>query len=337
MKDELPLKKNLADDSLIARYLLGAASADERTLIEQHYFTEPDFYDQLLAVEDDLIDAYVRRELSPEQNAQFENYFALSPQRRERLAFAGALQLHAARTPQRAASTPHATAAWMQSLYGFFGLNRPAMRFALASFLAFTLLAALWFILKDEDTQRSREVARVEESRPAQPTEAAPQASPSVEQPTAENRQNVPGATKQPSPPSVPAPSTRQHQSASQSKPSSSPVVATFALVPNLLRGDDELRNLIIPRNATQLRLQLAIETGGEYISFQAELRRLGGAQIFRRPVRKPQKSRAGHTINLTLPADIFADGDYMLTVTGTNANDEAEVVGDYPFTVIRK
>jgi hypothetical protein len=336
MKGKLSVKQNLEDDSVLARYLLGAASESERTLIEQHYFTEPDFYERLLAVEDDLIDAYVHRELSPEQTEQFENHFALSPQRRERISLAEALRMRASHAPQFAATSPKMRAAWWQSLAGFFLFKRPVVGFALASSLALALLAALWFVYTDGGEPRSSEVARVEQPRSEQPAQPAPQTSPSAEQSTTENRQSVPDATQQPRSPSKPTQSRRQNQSSSQAK-SSSPVIATFALVPNLLRDETELKNLSVPQNAAQLRLQLSIETGGEYSSYQAELRRIGGAQIFRRAVGRPKRSSAGNTLVLTLPSKLFTDGDYILTLTGTNANQETEVIGDYPFTFNRK
>jgi hypothetical protein len=72
------------DDRLV-RYLLGEALTDaEQAEIEERYFTDDVYFDRLLAVEDDLIDSYVRGGLSADERAQFEHNFLASNRRREK-------------------------------------------------------------------------------------------------------------------------------------------------------------------------------------------------------------------------------------------------------------
>lgn len=82
------------DSTTLSRYLLHDVSEREREEIEGRYFRDPEALAQLDAVEGDLIDAYVRRELSREQRARFEKYFLCTRSRRERLRMAEALQMH---------------------------------------------------------------------------------------------------------------------------------------------------------------------------------------------------------------------------------------------------
>ena len=82
------------DSALLSRYLLHDVSEKERDEIEQRYFRDPDALALLDAVEGDLIDAYVRRELSRAQRARFEKYFLCTRARRDRLRMAQALQQH---------------------------------------------------------------------------------------------------------------------------------------------------------------------------------------------------------------------------------------------------
>ena len=80
------------DSATISRYLLHEADEQEQEEIQRRYFTDPEYLALLEAVEGDLIDAYVRRELSHAQRARFEKYFLCTRSRRERLRMAEALQ-----------------------------------------------------------------------------------------------------------------------------------------------------------------------------------------------------------------------------------------------------
>jgi hypothetical protein len=72
------------------RYLLGLCSPAEREQIEAQYFGDDDAFQKMLTTEDDLIDAYVRDELSVEERQSFEENFLTSPQVRDRIQFAHA-------------------------------------------------------------------------------------------------------------------------------------------------------------------------------------------------------------------------------------------------------
>lgn len=83
---------SLDDNATISRYLLHETDEQEREEIQRRYFTDPEYLALLEAVEGDLIDAYVRRELSHAQRVRFEKYFLCTRSRRERLRMAEALQ-----------------------------------------------------------------------------------------------------------------------------------------------------------------------------------------------------------------------------------------------------
>jgi hypothetical protein len=58
---------------VLERYLLGEVSDDERSEIEQGYFADDAFFDQLLDVQNDLVDSYVRGTLPPADRKRFED------------------------------------------------------------------------------------------------------------------------------------------------------------------------------------------------------------------------------------------------------------------------
>jgi len=77
------------------QYLLGLSSPAEREHREREYFEDEDAFQEMLAAEDDLIDAYARGELVGEEQRRFEKSFVSSFRGRDRVqfarAFAGAL------------------------------------------------------------------------------------------------------------------------------------------------------------------------------------------------------------------------------------------------------
>ena len=72
------------------RYLLGLSSPAERAHIESEYFEDDDAFQEMLAAEDDLSDAYARGELAGEERRAFEKSFGNSLRGRDRVQFARA-------------------------------------------------------------------------------------------------------------------------------------------------------------------------------------------------------------------------------------------------------
>lgn len=72
------------------RYLLGLSFPAERERIESEFFEDDDAFEEMLAAEDDLIDAYARGDLLGEEWRRFERIFASSLRGRDRVHFASA-------------------------------------------------------------------------------------------------------------------------------------------------------------------------------------------------------------------------------------------------------
>ncbi len=78
-------------DETVVRYLLGRLPDAERDKFEDRYFSDDELHEQLQAIEEELIDAYVRGRLGREDTAAFESRFLLSPERRQKIEFARTL------------------------------------------------------------------------------------------------------------------------------------------------------------------------------------------------------------------------------------------------------
>lgn len=88
------------------RYLLGEISDEERTALEEEYFSQDESFQRLKEAEDDLVDAYARGTLSPERRTRFEERYLTTSAGRERLEFAQALGSVLARDRPGQASLP---------------------------------------------------------------------------------------------------------------------------------------------------------------------------------------------------------------------------------------
>jgi hypothetical protein len=76
------------DDQPLVRYLLGLLEEEDAERLDEMSVTDDDLAWQLLAVEDDLVDAYVRRTMADETREQFESAYLSSPSRLLKVRFA---------------------------------------------------------------------------------------------------------------------------------------------------------------------------------------------------------------------------------------------------------
>ncbi|HBB94600.1 MAG TPA: hypothetical protein DC054_04360 [Blastocatellia bacterium] len=76
----------------VREYLLGRLTPEDSSHVEERLLTDDNFYQELLAGEDDLIDEYLSGELSASERNPFEDYFTRTPERHEKLRFARTLK-----------------------------------------------------------------------------------------------------------------------------------------------------------------------------------------------------------------------------------------------------
>jgi hypothetical protein len=97
---------NVADDRELVRYLLGQATAEEQTSLEDRYLLDDELTERMRIAESELIAAYWRDRLSPEDRTAFERHYLAAPARRERADFEKMLLEYASnRAPEPAASS----------------------------------------------------------------------------------------------------------------------------------------------------------------------------------------------------------------------------------------
>src|SRR5215470_2534384 len=113
--------KNINDEKLISRYLLGELPEEQQVEIEDRAFSDKDYLASITAVENDLIDEYVRGELSAADRQRFETRFLASAERRKRVEFAKALRTVVSESAAPAKNVIRDVPgwSWRDSLYAF--------------------------------------------------------------------------------------------------------------------------------------------------------------------------------------------------------------------------
>lgn len=79
------------DDQILVRYLLGSLPGDQAERLDELSVSDDDFVWRLRAAENDLVDAYLRNELSGETLERFRSFYLSSAHRREKVKLAETL------------------------------------------------------------------------------------------------------------------------------------------------------------------------------------------------------------------------------------------------------
>ncbi len=299
------------------RYLLGEAAPAEQEALEDRYAAEPETFEQLVAVENELADRYARGRLSASERAAFERHVLAHPQRRARVQFAAALvgKIDATEAPRATASLWQRFNAWWSETDLSFGLS---LGLATA-----TLLLAFFGWQSWQASQRLR--GEVEQLRAAQQADA--QRAQALQAQLAQQQFAHQRANDQ-----LNAEVQQLRQAAATAPATAAPSFISFMLTAGLVRdgaGGDTPR-LVIPRDTTEVRLRLRNPTKG-YARYRLTLQTAAGRAL------QSVTVRAAATLALNLPARNFNSGEHVLSLSGLNSDGEADALSKTIFIVEKK
>lgn len=112
--------------------------------METRLLTEVEFYAELLAWEDELIDQYVNEGLSAAERRQFEAHFLCDAERQQKIRFARALQNYINAQPEPSADT---SPGFIDKLLAFWSSQSWGLRAAAALCVVALISGALWLAL----------------------------------------------------------------------------------------------------------------------------------------------------------------------------------------------
>jgi hypothetical protein len=314
--------------AVLRQYLLGALSEVERFRLADRYFVDEEFFDELLDVENDLLDRYVRGRLSPEERQNFGKYLTAHPDGAGKLAAAHAL-MDAARGSreilpgQLAATASTSTSRWTP-LGGLLGRG-PVWQFAMVAIL-FASLAGVGYLIV---TQR-RSPSAIEQFPAARTQAEEEKANLGQQTRTAEREQSVEQEQIRQLHAELDLARSKDRQKTTPQ--TTGGVVASLVLTPALRSGGapDLLR---VTRATRTLLLVIPVANEEEIPSYRLVLQTTTGRLVFTWDRLRPQSQQQRRTISCRLAAARLTGGNYKLTLIGRSA-DGVEIAQDFYFNV---
>jgi hypothetical protein len=145
-------------------YLLGTLPPDKQAALEERILSDRDVYDEVVAVEDELIDQYVAGNLSTLEQHRFETHFLITPERQKKLGFGRLLKRYMNDKSPAVATVdfPIRTLAPRQPFFfGMFG-GSPVLAFSMLVAACLGIVVLGWFLIRSSHMESAR--------RPAQQT-----------------------------------------------------------------------------------------------------------------------------------------------------------------------
>ncbi|MFY9608366.1 MAG: hypothetical protein WAU45_07085 [Blastocatellia bacterium] len=311
------MKQKHENEEAIIRYLLGDSSEQEETELESRYFDDDAFFEQCLAIEDELIDSYARGELSGHDRERFEKYFLGSPQNYQNLKFSRDLIRVASRQPRPLANAHRKAESWWQSLTAIVQAQHSSVRWLLAAAMLVIVLGGSWLFLQRVREQRTGSGQLAQQQQDEQQQDAQQVTQPKQTDDSQNGSQQARGKDQ---------PVPRANENARQESHG-----GTIALVlsPDLVRGSDEAQTLALAPGLDAVQLQLDLERD-EYGSYHAVLSTAEGDRVLSLPALKSLQTTSGKAVILRLPASILTGTSYIITLRGVTARGEVEDVSEY-------
>ena len=320
------------NEELIIRYLLGQLPEAQQVEIEDSAFQSQQYMQDILAVESDLIDEYVRGEITLNNREQFERHFLAAPERRRKVEFARALTtVTSAVEPEtvqnvRTFELPKSK----NNLWTFLWGLRPVSALSLAAAALVVVVGAAWLI-----TSGLRVRSQLNQLRAVQQSQDAQQRQ--LDQQLAGERASTEDLTAQLERERRAEAERAQRVAERSTKPGNPDMIASLILIPGLARGSNAEARVTISPSVRSVQLRVGVEPQDDYSSFRVELLTQKGQKIWSQDNLSIHTTRAGRAILLNLPAKILDAGRYELSLKGTNGSGGSEDVGYYYFDVVRK
>jgi hypothetical protein len=306
---------------------------------------DPESVDLEIA-EEELIDAYVRDDLSAEERKLLAKGLRSSSRLTERLHFARMLATAAASAqPHRASDSASADSVqsdsegalppWWKGILGF-SVQRPAFQLALAGCAILVVLGGValfagWMRLRSESNRLVAERAAIEQQRLELERKLADH-----QLSTEQVRAELERARQQREADEKLIAELKQTQKRSDQTEASMASTLPVFLFPGSTRGAGPVKEVSITRDTSAIRLNLVLEAG-DYPKYNVEITNSQGAKILQPKGLRPRHSRSGPMLPLQVSTQLLPPGDYTILVTGVTSSSADEPVNNYPFRVIQK
>jgi hypothetical protein len=336
------VNKETYNDQVIIQYLLGSLPEDDTDRVEELSFIDDEFAARLSAVENDLVDAYVKGRLSGEKLERFDSYYLASSKRRKKVKMARVLHSYAenAVATGQVVLAPDSLQTDAKSFKPFSLLTDLPITFSRLGLTAAAVLVLIgvgWLVF-----EFSRLRSQINESKSAGDSiehrvkelqgllQQQRLASSAIEielQRVREEKERVEREL---------ALEKRFSGSKSPSSPANLNILPFILTAPARTAG--QVAVVTIPSGTDYVFLQAELEPD-DYSSYNAELLYQPG----KTPAgweRERLRSRAmgeSRVIDIVIPASLLKSREYLLAVTGISDRGIAEGERGYPFRIVKQ
>ena len=304
-------EKEYGQDQL-TRYLLGSLSEEEAERLDELSIADAAFVSSLNAVENDLVDSYVRDELSGEALERFKSVYLSSPKRVEKVEFARTLL----RWKETTAAAAQASPTRSNSARHWFDFPAWGLQWgvALAALLLMSVTAGYLFV----ENGRLRRLGT--ESREQQA--ALAQRSQELERKLDDQR-------------SANAQISKELESLRESAPVARALRTIAVLLLPPTRGAGPLTTVSVPPGTDRVTLRVQLESD-DFPAYRVSLRDPVANKIVWRSGKLASKPEGEAKVVLVqLPAMLLKLQNYLLELSGVSAQGTNEFLSGYPFRVL--
>jgi hypothetical protein len=314
------------------RYLLGKLSEQERASLEERFFSDDQEFEELEAAETELIDQYLRSELSAADRTQFEMSLFASPRLAKRVQIGNILasRLSTIDRPENVGVrqdtlTPGQISAsnlpWWKRLFGPQSSLSPAFAASIVLILAAgVLVTVIWMRYREESRLLAAETQqRIElEKQLAELKSRSDHLDQDLQRFIREKEELL----------------ARQSQS---DQPDRQPArMAFFFIRPGSIRSGGSGNIVSISPTTTSVELSLDVESEG-YSRYSSSVQTIEGRSIIQASDLKLNRSRDKTVIRVRIAARLLPPGDYIAKLDGVTESGTSEPVHYYTFRVIKR
>ena len=310
-------------DAVMVRYILGQSPEEERAQVEERYFSDGEYFDQLLALEDSLVDDFVAGRMPAEQLVAFkESLSGREADIRFSRALFRAVTKKKPDQPELALRKPTPQGPVVGSTSSF--LSRAA---SIAALVILAIGLALFLrnqTLQNRVFETEAKLARLNEEKDTAERElsqARAQSESSALELEIERNKRIEGEN------------SLQRKGRAESLNVSSDfrmIVLGSAFITRGATG--KTREVRVSENVRWLRLVVAVEVYGKYESYRLSMKRAGEREFFESGSLKPPGG--SHKLAVTVPATNLRPGDYIVTMYGERLATARTELEQYSFRI---
>lgn len=309
-------------------------SDDEAVRFEENYFADDKLFEEIEIAEDELVDAYVRGQLSEEDRKRFEKGLARSERLSERVRFSKSLKARTSLVLVPASSS-QSHVSWWNAFFATLLNGGPVLKTAVAAgvvivVLGVPFLSGEWMRLRSESQRVAAERSELERRQKDLEREIAELKS-NTSQLSVEVQQEK--AAKEHLTQELQILKDRLAQSRTQLD---LPQTAFAVLLSGLSRSPADDTELVVRPQQTLIKLELVLDLD-EYSTYDISIQAADGRELVSRKGRRARGPAAQRTIPVEFSSRILPEGTYVVKLTGHTSSGTSEPVSGYRFRLSKR